>query len=40
MGLTVLLLSLAAYNLWEFGADVEAVVYRGAKASLNVNTFY
>ncbi len=38
--LTVLLVALAAYNLWEFGSDVGTSAYHGVKASMDVNTFY
>jgi hypothetical protein len=40
LGLTVLLVSLAAYNLFEFGFEVWNVIYHGAKAKLDPNTFF
>jgi len=40
LALAVLLVSLAAFSLYEFGADVWAVVYHGAKARLDANTFF
>lgn len=40
VALTVLLLSLAAYNLWQFGTDVTGAVYRGEHSTPDVNSFY
>ncbi len=40
LGLTVLLISLAAYSLAEFFAEVWQVVYHGATARLDPNTFF
>ncbi|HYL37347.1 MAG TPA: hypothetical protein VEV17_15640 [Bryobacteraceae bacterium] len=40
VALTVLLVSLAAYSLSEFGADVWQVVYHHAQAHLDPNTFF
>jgi hypothetical protein len=40
LGLTVLLISLAAYNLRSFANEVYQVVYLGGKAQLDVNTFF
>ena len=40
VALTVLLVSLAAYNLWQFAADVTGAVYRGEHSTPDVNSFY
>jgi len=40
VALTILLVSLAAYNLWDFGIDVWRVVYSGAQARLDPNTLF
>jgi hypothetical protein len=40
LGLTVLLVSLAAYSLFEFGSEAWNVAYHGAKARLDPNTFF
>ncbi|HLH00754.1 MAG TPA: hypothetical protein VKX49_30890 [Bryobacteraceae bacterium] len=40
VALTILLVSLAAYSLWDFGYDVSQVLYHGAKARLDPNTFF
>ena len=40
LGLTVLLISLAAYNLRSFANEVYQVVYLGAQARLDLNTFF
>jgi len=40
LGLTVLLLALAAYNLVEFASDVYASIYLGVKESVDTNAFY
>ncbi len=40
VALTILLVSLAAYSLLEFGIDVWRVVYQGAHARLDPNTFF
>lgn len=40
VALTVLLVALAAYNLWQFGADVAGAVYHGEKTTPDVNSFY
>jgi len=40
LGLTVLLVSLAAYNLFEIGSEAWNVIYHGAQAKLDPNTFY
>jgi hypothetical protein len=40
VALTALLISLAAYSLWEFGLDASQVLYHGAKTHLDSNTFF
>ena len=40
VALTILLVSLAAYSLWDFGYDISQVLYHGAKARLDPNTFF
>ena len=40
VALTILLVSLAAYSLWDLGCDIAQVLYHGAKARLDPNTFF
>jgi hypothetical protein len=40
LALTVLLVSLAAYSLFEFGSEAWNVIYHGATAKLDPNTFF
>ena len=40
LGLTILLLSLAVYNLRTFVYEVYQVIYRGGQARLDLNTFF
>lgn len=40
VALTVLLVSLAAYNLWEFGIDIAGIASHGVKTTIDVNSFY
>ena len=40
VALTVLLVSLAAFSLWDFGRDISQVLYHSAKARLDPNTFF
>jgi hypothetical protein len=40
LGLTVLLISLAAYNLFEFASDAWNAAYHGVKTRLDPNTFF
>ena len=40
VALTVLLVSLAGFSIWDFGYDVSQVVYHGARARLDPNTFF
>ncbi len=40
VALTILLVSLAAYSMWEFGVDISQVLYHGAKERLDPNTFF
>jgi hypothetical protein len=40
VALTFLLVSLAAFSLWEFGHDISQVLYHDAKTPLDPNTFF
>jgi len=40
VALTILLVSLAAYSMWDFGLDISQVLYHGAKQRLDPNTFF
>ena len=40
VALTILLVSLAAYSLWDFGYDISQVLYHGAKTRLDPNTLF
>jgi hypothetical protein len=40
VALTILLVSLAAYSLFDFGSDLRRVVYQGAQERLDPNTFF
>ena len=40
VALTALLVSLAAYNLWKFAAEIARVAYGGVKSGLDAGTFY